>query len=56
VCQEFVVGTASGHCPKCGFVPPSAPAVRGEEPSRIRSLVVLGLALVGLAIALARAL
>ena len=24
VCQVVVTGTAAGHCPRCGFVPPSA--------------------------------
>ena len=51
-----MVGTASGHCPKCGFVPPAAPAMRVEQPSQIRSLVVLGLALAGLVVAIIRAL
>jgi hypothetical protein len=23
-CQSFVTGTPSGHCPRCGFVPPVA--------------------------------
>jgi hypothetical protein len=23
-CQRVVIGTESGHCPSCGFVPPSA--------------------------------
>lgn len=34
VCKEVVTGTASGHCPRCGFVPPSAPQLvpeRGAE-------------------------
>jgi hypothetical protein len=26
-CKRVVVGTESGHCPNCGFVPPSAPDV-----------------------------
>ena len=21
-CQEYVTGTDTGHCPRCGFVPP----------------------------------
>jgi hypothetical protein len=24
-CKRVVIGTESGHCPNCGFVPPSAP-------------------------------
>lgn len=30
VCQTVVTGTASGHCPRCAFVPPSAMAVPEE--------------------------
>jgi hypothetical protein len=26
-CKRYVQGTESGHCPNCGFVPPSAPSV-----------------------------
>ena len=25
VCQAYVTGTETGHCPRCGFVPPVAP-------------------------------
>ena len=25
VCKVYVTGTESGHCPRCGFVPPVAP-------------------------------
>lgn len=25
VCQSYVTGTESGHCPRCGYVPPVAP-------------------------------
>lgn len=24
-CQSYVTGTESGHCPRCGYVPPVAP-------------------------------
>ncbi len=24
-CKRYVMGTESGHCPVCAFVPPSAP-------------------------------
>ena len=24
-CQSYVKGTESGHCPRCGYVPPVAP-------------------------------
>jgi hypothetical protein len=30
VCRVFVRGTEAGHCPKCGFVPPTA--MRAPEP------------------------
>jgi len=45
VCQAFVTGTASGHCPRCGWVPPST-CVLPERASRARWpwLVALGLA------------
>ncbi|MDQ3341825.1 MAG: hypothetical protein M4D80_42300 [Myxococcota bacterium] len=26
-CKRVVIGTETGHCPSCGFVPPSAPEV-----------------------------
>ena len=32
VCQEYVRGTDTGHCPRCGFVPPSAPAAHDPPP------------------------
>jgi hypothetical protein len=52
VCQVYVKGTESGHCPRCGFVPPSAPPV--PEPRRIPTTIVLGAAItVALAIAAA---
>ena len=28
VCKVYVTGTESGHCPRCGFVPPVAPPAR----------------------------
>jgi len=31
VCRIYVTGTPAGHCPRCGFVPPSAPPA--AEPS-----------------------
>lgn len=27
VCKVYVKGTDSGHCPRCGFVPPAAPPI-----------------------------
>ena len=28
MCKIYVTGTESGHCPRCGFVPPVAPPAR----------------------------
>jgi hypothetical protein len=46
-----VTGTESGHCPRCGFVPPSTVAARdGLQPIRG---VTIGIALIAiLAVAL----
>ena len=40
VCQVYVKGTESGHCPRCGFVPPSAPRV--PEARGFPTTIVLG--------------
>lgn len=44
VCKEYVVGTSSGHCARCGFVPPTAPNVpplaRWRPPIDLVLLVV----------------
>jgi hypothetical protein len=45
-CKTYVTGTESGHCPRCGFVPPSAPAVR-EAPPPIRG-VTIGIVLIAI--------
>jgi hypothetical protein len=52
VCKEYVSGTESGHCPKCGFVPPSAPAVPPAMTSinPIVALAVLAIVVAILAI------
>ena len=42
VCQSYVTGTAAGHCPRCGFVPPNAPAVH-EPTFAVPRAVLLGL-------------
>ena len=31
-CQTYVTGTPSGHCPRCGWVPPVAVAVQPPPP------------------------
>jgi hypothetical protein len=49
VCQEFVLGTASGHCPKCGFVPPTAP----NAPASTLTPWPIGIVIASVAIALA---
>jgi hypothetical protein len=43
----FVIGTESGHCPRCGFVPPSAP--RAPTQMTPWSLVGIGVVLAGIA-------
>jgi len=52
VCKTMVTGTASGHCPRCSWIPPAAPAVEGAPPV-IRALPV---ALVAIALIAALAL
>jgi hypothetical protein len=55
VCQVYVTGTPSGHCPRCGFVPPAAPAI--AEPSRTTPWTALAvIAALIAAIVLAQAL
>lgn len=41
VCKRVVTGTPTGHCPRCGFVPPSAPSVP-EEPAPIAGVGLVG--------------
>jgi hypothetical protein len=55
VCKTYVTGTPSGHCPRCGFVPPAAPAI--AEPSRTTSWTAVAvIAALVAAIALAQSL
>lgn len=48
VCRIYVSGTPSGHCPRCGFVPPAAPVAPAElrrtTPWLASILVAAGLA------------
>ena len=48
VCQSFVHGTQSGHCPRCGWVPPSLlelpRAVPMRQEVRLVALVLVLLA------------
>ena len=54
VCKEYVVGTATGHCARCGFVPPSAPNVPPLAKLRVDMLVIaLAVAIVGVLVAVA---
>jgi len=55
VCKTYVTGTPSGHCPRCGFVPPAAPVI--AEPSKTTPWTTLGvIAVLVAAIAVAQAL
>jgi hypothetical protein len=47
VCKVYVKGTESGHCPRCGFVPPSAPPISNDRrsPTTILLLAVIAVAL-----------
>jgi hypothetical protein len=40
-CKRVVIGTASGHCPACGFVPPSAPDLPASERRSTSAIVLL---------------
>jgi len=55
VCRVYVAGTPSGHCPRCGFVPPSAP-VAAPPPTRATPWIALLVAATVLAFLVARAL
>lgn len=47
VCRTYVTGTPSGHCPRCGFVPPAAPALAtAPKPGSWPILIALVIALV----------
>ena len=48
-CQTYVTGTPSGHCPRCGFVPPVAPPPVAELRS-LRPLVLLLAILIALVV------
>jgi hypothetical protein len=50
VCRIYVTGTPSGHCPRCGFVPPAAPAI-AAEPRRTTPWTALAM-IVALAFAI----
>jgi len=32
VCQEYVRGTETGHCPRCAYVPPTALPAQDPPP------------------------
>jgi hypothetical protein len=49
VCQEYVRGTVTGHCPRCAYVPPSA--VPAQDPPPVWStLMLVHVALIAIAI------
>ena len=39
VCQEYVRGTDTGHCPRCSYVPPTAPLA--QDPPGVWSTMLL---------------
>jgi hypothetical protein len=50
-CKGYVTGTASGHCPRCGYVPPAALHVADATPRNWflpAGLAVLAILLVAL--------
>lgn len=49
-CKGYVTGTPSGHCPRCGFVPPVALDVAALVPAvAVRSwLIPAGLAVLAI--------
>lgn len=49
-CQTYVTGTESGHCPKCGWVPPTSALGGDDERSGLR-VWLLAIVLVVLAVA-----
>jgi hypothetical protein len=49
VCKEYVRGTDTGHCPRCAFVPPSAPAAQDPLPVWSSMMLVhIGLAILAI--------
>jgi hypothetical protein len=52
VCKTYVVGTATGHCARCGFVPPTARDVPPIARAVRTDLVLLVLAIVAALVAL----
>jgi len=51
-CKTYVTGTPSGHCPRCGWIPPAAPAAQ-DPPPVLRGLpIALAVAAVIAALAL----
>jgi hypothetical protein len=49
VCKEFVHGTESGHCPRCGLASATAQVLPPDRTARplLALLVLIALALVG---------
>lgn len=52
VCKVYIKGTESGHCPRCGFVPPAAPRVP-EAPRFPTTIVLAAVTAVAIGIAIA---
>jgi hypothetical protein len=51
-CKGYVTGTESGHCPRCGYVPPVAVEIPDAAPTRWpRHVGIAGLAILIIAVA-----
>ena len=49
-CARFVHGTELGHCPRCGWQPPSMIAIGAARPRRAWWLAALAVAITAIAI------
>ncbi len=56
VCQEFVRGTDTGHCPRCAYVPPTAVIIQEPRPVWNAMLLVHLAFLVAVVVALVQLL
>ena len=49
-CKSYVTGTETGHCPRCGYVPPRALVV--SEATPMRWALPAGLIVIAIGVAL----